>query len=62
MHAAKMKSLVEIAKVYKCVEAYWGVHAHLSEVTDIMSTASEAKRQVEIAQKHTNYEVSMMAE
>jgi hypothetical protein len=61
-HAAKMKSLVEIAKAYKCVEEYWGVHAHLSEVTDITSTVSEAKRQVEIAQKHTNYEVSMTAE
>ena len=61
-HAAKMKSLVEIAKAFKCVDAYWGVHAHLSEVTDIKSMVSEAKRQVEIAQKHTNYEVSMTAE
>ena len=61
-HTAKMKSLVEIAKVYKCVEAYWGVHAHLCEVMDITLTASKAKRQVEIAQKHTNYEVLMMAE
>jgi hypothetical protein len=33
------------------------VHAHLSEVTDIKSTASEAKPQVKVAQKHTNYEV-----
>ena len=39
-HAAKMKSLVEIAKAYKCVEAYWGVHTHLSKVTDIKSTTS----------------------
>ena len=62
MYATKMKSPVEIAKAYKCVETYWGLHAHLSEVTDIKSTASEAKRQVEIAQKHTNYEVSMRAE
>ena len=62
MYATKMKSPVEIAKAYKCVETYWGLHAHLSEVTDIKSTASEAKRQVEIAQKHTNYEVSMTAE
>jgi hypothetical protein len=62
MYAAKMKSLVEIAKAYKCVEAYWGVHAHLSEVTDITSMASEAKRQVEIVQKHTNYEISMTSE
>ena len=61
-HAAKMKSLVEIAKAYKCVDANWGVHAHLSKVTDIKSTVSEAKRQVEIAQKHTNYEVSMTTE
>ena len=61
-HAARMTSLVEIAKTYKCVEAYWGVHAHLSEVTDLSSTASKAKRQVEIAQKHTNYEASMTAE
>ena len=61
-HAAKMKSLVEIAKAFKCVDTYWGVHAHLSEVTDIKSMVSEAKRQEEIAQKHTNYEVSMTAE
>jgi hypothetical protein len=60
--ATKMKGLVELAKTYKCVEAYWGVHAHLSEVTDFKSSASEAKKQVEIAQKHTNYEVSMTAE
>ena len=60
--ATKMKGLVELAKTYKCVEAYWGIHAHLSEVTDFKSTASEAKKQVEIAQKHTNYEVSMSAE
>ena len=60
--ATKMKGLVELAKTYKCVEAYWGIHAHLSEITDFKSTASEAKKQVEIAQKHTNYEVSMTAE
>jgi hypothetical protein len=60
--ATKMKGLVELAKTYRCVEAYWGVHAHLSEVTDFKSTASKAKKQVEIAQKHTNYEVSMTAE
>lgn len=62
IHAPKMKTLVELAKNYKCVEEYWGVHAHLSEVTDAKSTPSEAKKQVEIAQKHTNYEVSMTAE
>jgi hypothetical protein len=57
-----MKGLVQRAKEYGCFEHYWGVHAHISEVTDITSTASEAKRQVETAQKHVNYEVSITAE
>jgi hypothetical protein len=51
-----------VAKEYGCIEHYWGVHAHLSKVTDIKSTSSKAKCQVEVAQKHTNYEVSMMPE
>ena len=40
----------------------WGVHAHLSEVTDASSTAREAKRQVDVAQSHTNYQLSMVGE
>ncbi len=51
-----------MAKEYGCFEHYWGVHTHISEVADITSTSSEAKRQVEMAQKHVNYEVSMTAE
>ncbi len=40
----------------------WGKHAHLSEITDQRSTAHEAKRQVDVAQAHTNYQMSMMGE
>ena len=62
MYATKIKGLVEIAKTYKCVEAYWGIHAHLSEVTNLKSTATKANTQVELTQKYTNYEVSMTAD
>ncbi len=51
-----------MAKDYGCVEHFRGTHAHLSKVTDINSTPAEAKRQVEVAQKHTNYEVLMTPE
>jgi hypothetical protein len=61
-YATNMKGLVQMDKDYGCFEHYWGVRAHISEVTDITSTASEAKRQVETAQKHVNYEVSMTTE
>ena len=61
-YARKMKALVECVKSYGCVEEMWGPHAHLSEVTDAMSTAREAKRQVDVAQSHTNYQLSMVAE
>ena len=61
-YADKMKRLIQMAKEYGCVEYFWGVHAHLSEVMDSNSTLSEAKHQVEVAQKHTNYEVSMTPE
>jgi hypothetical protein len=61
-HASKMKALVECAKAYGKVEEMWGVHAHLSKVTDASSTAHEAKHQVDVAQSHTNYQLSMVAE
>jgi hypothetical protein len=38
-HAAKMKGLIQCAKEYCCVEEFWGIHAHLSKVTDANSTA-----------------------
>jgi hypothetical protein len=61
-YSQKMKALVQMAKEYGFFEYYWGPHAHISEVTDVTSTSGEAKRQVETAQKHVNYEVSMTAE
>jgi hypothetical protein len=61
-YGTKMKGLIQMAKEYGCVEHYWGVHAHLSKLTDIKSTSSKAKRQVEVAQKHSNCEVFMMPE
>ncbi len=61
-YATKMKRLIQMAKEYGCVKYYWGVHAHLSEVTDINSTSTEAKCQVKVAQKHTNYDVLMTPE
>lgn len=57
-----MKDLIQRAKTYGCVEEMWGVHAHLSEVTDALSTVREAKRQVDVAQAHTNYQHSMVTE
>ncbi len=61
-YAPKMKRLIQMAKEYGCIEHYWGVHVHLSKVTDINSTSTEATRQVEVAQKRSNYEVLMTPE
>jgi hypothetical protein len=61
-YATKMKHLIQMAKEYGCVKHYWGVHVHLSKVTNINSMLTKAKRQVEVAQKHTNYEASMTPE
>jgi hypothetical protein len=58
-YASKMKALVQVTKDYGCVEEFWGCHAHLSEVTDANSLAREAKRQANVAQSHTNYQISM---
>jgi hypothetical protein len=58
-HAAKMKRLVQCAKEYGCVEEFWGCHAHLSEMTYAKSTPHKSKRQVDVAQSHTNYQMSM---
>jgi hypothetical protein len=53
-YAAKMKGLIQCAKEYGCFEEIWGSHTHLSKVTDSNSTARNAKRQVDVAQIHTN--------
>jgi hypothetical protein len=55
----KIKLLIQCAQEY---EQFWGLHAHLSKVTDKNLTNREAKHQVDMAQAHTNYHVSMIAE
>jgi hypothetical protein len=61
-HAKKMKALIQCPKTYGCVEEMWGYHAHLSKVTDFSSSPREAKRQVDVAQAHTNYQLSLVIE
>ncbi len=61
-YANGMKKLVQYAKESGCVLQLWGRHAHLSEITDQRSNAREAKRQVDVAQTCTNYQMSMMGE
>jgi hypothetical protein len=61
-HAAKMKGLIQCSKEFSCMEEFWGIHTYLSEVTDTNSTARKAKRQIDVAQSHTNYHLSMVAE
>jgi hypothetical protein len=57
-----MKGLVQCAKEYGCVEEVQGCHAHLSKGMDAKATGHEAKQQVDVAQAHTNYQLSMVAE
>ncbi len=59
-YANGMKELIQYAKESGCMLQLWGRHAHLSEITDQRSTVREAKRQVDVAQTHTNYQMSMM--
>jgi hypothetical protein len=57
-----MKELVQYAQDSGCVEQIWRKHAHLTEVTDLHSNLRETKKQVNLAQSHTNYQMLMMAE
>jgi hypothetical protein len=57
-----MKDLLQYAKESGCISQLWGKHAHLSKITDQRSTAQEAKRQVDVAQAHTNYQMLIMGE
>jgi hypothetical protein len=51
-HAKKMMGLVQMTKDYGTVEKFWGIHAHLSKVTDSKLMAREAKKQIEMVQAH----------
>jgi hypothetical protein len=57
-----MKELVQYAKDSGCVEQIWGNHAHLTEVNDLLLNCKETKKQVNLAQSYTNYQMLMMAE
>jgi hypothetical protein len=61
-YANGMKELVQYTKESNCVSQLWGRHAHLSKITDQRSLAHEAKRQVDVAQGHTTYQMSMTGE
>ncbi len=61
-YANGMKELVQYAKESGCMLQLWGRHAHQSKITDQISTVREAKRQVDVAQAHTNYQMLMMGE
>ena len=58
----KMKLLVQYTKEAGIGKKYLGHHAHLSEVTDKKLSNKEARKQVNITQSHTNYQVSMMTD
>ncbi len=60
-HASNMKELVQYVKDSGCAKKAWGKHAHLTKVTDLSSNLRETKKQVNLAQSHTNYQMSMMA-
>jgi hypothetical protein len=58
--ATNIKQLAQLAKDSNYVSEMWGKHAHISEVVDNDSTPSEIKRLMSVAQKHTNYQCSMI--
>jgi hypothetical protein len=57
-----MKELIQYAEDSDTVEKFWGKHAHLTKVTDLLSNLRETKNQVNLTQSHTNYQMSMIAE
>jgi hypothetical protein len=61
-YANGMKELVQYAKESNCMSQLWGRHAHLNKITDQRSSAREAKRPVDVAQRHTNYQMLMIGE
>jgi hypothetical protein len=61
-YAFRMKQLVQYAKESGRIKHYWGKHAHLTEVTDMSTTICKMKKQVNLTQSYTDYQVSMLAE
>ena len=61
-YSSAIKRLTQLAKECGVVIDFWGKHAHISEVADSESTPSEIKMLCQVAQKHTNYQLTMMVE
>jgi hypothetical protein len=61
-YAANIKQLAQVAKEANMVTKMWGKHTHVSKVIDKNSTPSEIKRLIKVAQRHTNYQCSMLLE
>ena len=57
-----IKRLTQLAKEFHIVTDYWGRHAHVSKVADSESTPSKIKSLCQVAQTHTNYQISMVVE
>jgi hypothetical protein len=60
--ASVIEKLAQYAKESLIFQQFWGRHAHISEVVDKSSTPSEIRRLTQVAQRHTNYQCSMLVE
>jgi len=61
-YSSAIRKLTQLAKECGIVIDFWGKHAHISEVADHESTPSEIKSLCQVAQKHTNYQLTMVVE
>jgi hypothetical protein len=57
-----IKELVAKAKEFGCIEAFWGMRMHVTEVATYDTTAMELKRLTTTVNHHTNYQCSMIVE
>lgn len=53
-----IKELVERAKYYGCIEAFWGKHALVTKIATRDTTAVDLKRLATTVNRHTNYQGS----
>jgi hypothetical protein len=60
--AKDIQHLMQYAKELDLVTKYWGCHAHVSKVGDKSSLPSKIKCLIQVAQRHTNYQCSMILE
>jgi hypothetical protein len=61
-YSSAIKRLTQLAKESGIVIDFWGKHAHISEVADSESTPSKIKTLCQVAQKHMNYQLTMVVE